>query len=88
MSLHLYWEIKYFRMARNTSIYKLILIIPRNQISIADLYIPTSYLNITYVETKDMQYIFVITITAAEKFTLGRKWKRIFFFLNICEIAH
>ena len=80
MSLHLYWEIKYFRMARNTSIYKLILIIPRNQISIADLYIPTSYLNITYVETKDMQYIFVITIAAVEKFTLGRKWKRIFSF--------
>ena len=78
MSLHLYWEIKYFRMARNTSIYKLISTMPRNQISIADLYIPTSYLNITYVETKDMQYIFVITITAAEKFTLGRKWKRIF----------
>ena len=87
MSLHLYWEIKYFRMARNTSIYKLILIIGYLR-DIADLYIPTSYLNITYVETKDMQYIFVITITAAEKFTLGRKWKRIFFFLNICEIAH
>ena len=78
MSLHLYWESKYFRIATNTDFNNVIF--TRDKYRLADLYIPTSYLNIIYVETKDMQYIFVISITAAEKFTLGRKWKRIFSF--------